>query len=606
MGKARELLVSMRDISVSYDSVQALRGVDFDVAQGEIHGLVGEHRAGKSTLVKLLSGALAKDSGTIRFKGREVQAFTPRTAIQSGIGIVYQNMNVILTIDSIENIFTGRRLVSRFGFLDEGPMERRARELFAYLGVDIDPRARLEDLTEAQQLMVEIAKALSTEPELMIFDEISSKLTPKEMEAIYRLLFDFKKRGKSVVYISHNMDEIFEFADRVTILKNGTRQGTEEIRDIDKVKLIKMAYSFAQSREELEQDNRELFLLKKYNEDVIRNLPIGILIVDQGGSVSIANFAALKTLAVKSERVLGSPLGELLGSAGLERSEEVVAALAEKEERCWDELPCGESSLLRLKSFPFKNEDFKHLSTIIVIEDITAERRLQDYLLRSEKIASIAELATGVAHEISNPLSVVLNYVDLLKRRPEGIDLERIAKIERELNRIGDIIGSLLSFSRLRATPMKGLSLRSVLADVELLVEHRVREKSIELTMRSPPEDLLVFGDENSLKQVFVNLIINSVEAVLEGGHIEVEERVMEPEGYVEISVLDDGCGIPPEIMDRIFDPFFSTKAGKKNTGLGLSICQHIIESHEGAIICSCDERTSMSVRLPVYRPSAA
>ena len=606
MKEPRDLLVSMRDISVSYDSVQALRGVDFDVAAGEIHGLVGEHRAGKSTLVKLLSGAVAKDSGTIKFKGREIQSFTPRTAIQSGIGIVYQNMNVILTIDSIENIFTGRRLASRLGFLDEKPMENRARELFERLGVDIDPRARLEDLTEAEQLMVEIAKALSTEPELMIFDEISSKLTPKEMEAIYRLLFDFKKRGKSVVYISHNMDEIFEFADRVTILKNGTRQGTEEIRDIDKLKLIKMAYSFAQSREELEQDNRELFLLKKYNEDVIRNLPVGVIIVDQEGMVSIANFAALKALAVRGERILGSPLGDLLGSAGLERAGAIVAALADKEERCWDELPCGESSILRIKSFPFQNEDFKHLSTILVIEDITAERRLQDYLLRSEKIASIAELATGVAHEISNPLSVVLNYVDLLKRRPEGFDHERIAKIEHELNRIGDIIGSLLSFSRLRATPMKGLSLRSVLEDVRLLVEHRVREKSIELIMRAPPDDLLVFGDENSLKQVFVNLIINSVEAVLERGRIEVSARIMEPEGYVEISVIDDGCGIAPEILDRIFDPFFSTKAGKKNTGLGLSICQHIIESHEGAIVCSCDELTSMSVRLPVYRPSQA
>ena len=238
------LLVSMRDIHVSYDAVQALRGVDFDLAKGEIHGLLGEHRAGKSTLVKLLSGAVMKEQGTIWFNGQEVQSFTPKTAMQNRISIVYQNMNVIPSISAIENIFTGQRITSRLGFLDMKGMERAAVELFQTLDVDIDPHARLEDLTEAEQLMVEIAKALSIDPQLLIFDEISSKLTPREMETIYRLLFDFRERGRSVVYISHNMDEIFEYADRVTILKNGMRQGTEEIQDIDKLKLIKMTYSF--------------------------------------------------------------------------------------------------------------------------------------------------------------------------------------------------------------------------------------------------------------------------------------------------------------------------------------------------------------------------
>jgi ribose transport system ATP-binding protein len=119
-------VVSMRDIHVSYDSVQALRGVDFDLAAGEIHGIVGEHRAGKSTLVKLLSGAVTKEKGTIRFKGQEVQSFTPKSAMQNRIAIVYQNMNVIPSISAIENIFTGQRLTSRFGFLDRKSMECEA------------------------------------------------------------------------------------------------------------------------------------------------------------------------------------------------------------------------------------------------------------------------------------------------------------------------------------------------------------------------------------------------------------------------------------------------------------------------------------------------
>ena len=341
------LLVSMRDIHVSYDAVQALRGVDFDLAKGEIHGLLGEHRAGKSTLVKLLSGAVAKERGTIWFDGQEVQSFTPKTAMQNRISIVYQNMNVIPSISAIENIFTGQRLTSRLGFLDRKGMEQAAVRLFQTLEVDIDPHARLEDLTEAEQLMVEIAKALSIDPQLLIFDEISSKLTPREMETIYRLLFDFRERGRSVVYISHNMDEIFEYADRVTILKNGMRQGTEEIQDIDKLKLIKMTYSFVLSREELEQDNRELYLLKKYNESIIRNLPVGVIILDQRKRISIVNFAAIRILALRDEVLMEQPVATLLARCAMEKTPEIEEMISGREEHTWEELHCGENALIR-------------------------------------------------------------------------------------------------------------------------------------------------------------------------------------------------------------------------------------------------------------------
>ncbi len=149
---------------------------------------------------------------------------------------------------------------------------------------------------------------------------------------------------------------------------------------------------------------------------------------------------------------------------------------------------------------------------------------------------------------------------------------------------------------------MEPLSVWRIIDEVVLLVDHKIREKSIDLRLPVRGEDILVFGEENSLKQVFVNLIINSAEAVLERGKITIEVKRIEPDDCVEVSVTDDGCGIPPELADKIFDPFFSTKAGKKNTGLGLSICQHIVESHDGIIICSSREDTTMSVRLPIYR----
>lgn len=595
-------LVSLRGITINYGPVQALSGVDFDVARGEIHGLVGEHRAGKSSLVKLLSGAVTKESGTIIFKGDKVDGFTPKTAIAAGIAIVYQDINVIPSISAVENIFAGRRVTNKLGFVDNRAMVENARSLFGKLKVDIEPRTPLEDLTEAQQLMVEIAKVISIDPELIIFDEISNKLTPSEMETVYRILFEFKRRNRSVVYISHNMDEIFQFADRVTILRDGVRQGTEEIQDLDKVKLIRMTYSYVLSREELEQNNRALFVLKKYNEAIIRNLPIGVIILDQHQAISIINLAAIKILNVPNEPISNLPIETLLRRCGMEKTDEIAAKIGAANEYKWEELRCTEGALIRLKVFPFRDDEYDQLGTILIIEDIAKDRYFQDYLLRSEKIASIAELATGVAHEIRNPLSVVSNYVILLKRRHQNDkDTVRLTKMEQELNRISDIIGSLLSFSRVKKIPMTSIAVEDLVGEVVLLVDHLLTSKGISLRLPTDYRGVRILGDENSLKQVFVNLLINSIEAVLDHGEIEIRVEYDERNDSVDISVIDDGCGIPPEDTDRVFDPFFSTKVGSKNTGLGLSVCQHIVESHEGLIVCTGGAKTVMSVRLPVY-----
>ncbi len=211
--------------------------------------------------------------------------------MQQKIGMMYQSINVIPTLNAVENIFAGQTITNWFGGIKYDVMRKKAEEIFAAMRVDIPVDVPLEFLSQDKQQMVELAKVLSLDPEIIIFDEISSKLTPEEMEYVYKLLPEFKRQQKSVIYISHNMDEIFEVADRVTILKNGYRRGTEEVRDLDKIKLIKLTYSYVLSREELESDNRELYLLKKYNENIIKNLPEGVIILDPDNCVYIINYA---------------------------------------------------------------------------------------------------------------------------------------------------------------------------------------------------------------------------------------------------------------------------------------------------------------------------
>jgi two-component system sensor histidine kinase AtoS len=592
----------MQDIWVRYGELTALRGVDFDLLPGEIHALVGEHRAGKSTLVKLLSGAVWKDGGRILLEGRAVEGFTPASSMRQRIGMLYQEINIVPSLSALENIFAGQTPVRWPGRIDRDSMVQKARRLFARLKVDINLEVPLARLSMAEQLMVELARLLSIDPEILIFDEISSKLTPLEMERVYAILFEAKRRNRSVIYISHNMDEILRFADRVSILKDGQRLGTEEIKDLNRLKLINLTYSFVLSRRELEKDNKELYFLKRYHENIIKNLPVGVIILNDQDRLYLLNPPAARILNLGEHPPDEPDLAGLFLRARLQEHEQVLAAVHRREEASWEEVRCGADKTLRISTFPFKDEDYEFLGTIVLLEDISKALLFNEYLRRAEKIASTAELAAGVAHEINNPLGIVLNYTNLIKRKSlagKG-GLEKVRIIEEELLRIKEIVSSLLSFSRIDNSDMAPVDLGEILHEVILLIRHKLHEKEVSFLWARPPEGLRVLGNANKLKQVFINLLVNGIEAVPRKGKVQVEMRSDPQRRTAAVTFRDNGCGIPEAIRQQIFDPFFTTKEGGKNTGLGLAISQHIVETHRGLIEVNTEGATEFVVRLPL------
>ncbi len=594
-------LLSMRGITVSYGPIAALRGADFDLYPGEIHALVGAHRAGKSSLVKLLSGAVRKDGGEILFHGRRVEGFTPQSALRSGIGIVYQHLNIIPSLSAAENVFAGRMPRAGLFGLDLRRMRDETRALFSRLAFPIDVEVPVNRLTAAEQHMVELARVLSFDPGILILDEVSSKLTPEEMERIYPLLLRLRAEGKSVIYISHNMDEIFQFADRVTILKDGRSMDTERIQDLDRIKLIKLTYSFVLSREELGRQNLELLTLKRYNENILKNIPVGVIILNEENRTYLINYAAVEILGL-AEGASGRPFAELVTAEDLPDIPLVMEKINARQELSLEEASFRGAKTLKVSVFPFRDEDYVFLGTIVLMEDVSLQRSIDDYLVRAEKISSTAELAAGVAHEINNPLGIVQNYVELLKIKALDPDARlKLGKIENEVSRIEKIIGSLLSFSKFTDVTFQDIDVRDVLQEVILLLEHRLAEKGIRMDCRLPPERAVVLGDESKLKQLFVNLLANSIEAVPDAGEIGASVSLDGEGSAVEVTITDNGCGVPPDIIDRIFDPFFSTKKARKNAGLGLSISQRIVELHNGMLTCTSrpGEATRFSVRLP-------
>ena len=226
----------MHGIEKSFPGVRALRGVDLQLWPGEVLALLGENGAGKSTLIKMLGGAHVADKGQIRIGGKSVLLNTPSDAIAAGIGVIYQEFNLVPGLPSWENIFLGRESSS---FLVRRSYERRrTMELFQQIGADIPCDEPCGRLSTAQQQMVEIAKALSQDVRIMVMDEPSAALTPQEVNKLFEVIRGLRERGIGVIYISHRLDEINEIADRVMVLRDGVNVGDRPIQQMDRSTMI--------------------------------------------------------------------------------------------------------------------------------------------------------------------------------------------------------------------------------------------------------------------------------------------------------------------------------------------------------------------------------
>lgn len=233
-------ILTMHHISKAFAGVQALRDVSFTCRTGTVHALLGENGAGKSTLIKILAGAYQADSGEIVYKGRRYTHLTTRAALDNGIRIIYQELNLIPAMSVVENIYLGHEPRTRFGLIDQRRMRTQAEELFNRLGVTFALDIPVGELTVAGQQMVEIAKALSQQADLIVMDEPSAILAGDELDRLFAMIRTLKAQGVTIIYISHRLNEVFAIADDVTVLKDGAVVGTQALDQVTRAKLIQM------------------------------------------------------------------------------------------------------------------------------------------------------------------------------------------------------------------------------------------------------------------------------------------------------------------------------------------------------------------------------
>lgn len=234
-----EVILTMKGIDKSFPGVHALDHVDLEVRRGEVHALMGENGAGKSTLMKVLTGIYTKDEGTITYEGKEIEFSNPREAQDAGIVIVHQELNMMGHLTVAQNIFIGREMMNG-GLIDDKKMNEEARKLFDKLNIDIDPTETMSRLTVGRQQMCEIAKAISHDAKVIIFDEPSAALTEAEIEELFKIIRDLREKQLGIVYISHRMDEIKVITDRVTVMRDGGYVGTLITEESTKDDIINM------------------------------------------------------------------------------------------------------------------------------------------------------------------------------------------------------------------------------------------------------------------------------------------------------------------------------------------------------------------------------
>ena len=234
------VILEMKGIVKSFGPVKALKGVDFDLRAGEVHALMGENGAGKSTLMKVLTGIHDANEGTIHYNGKQVAYSKPKEAMEDGIVIVHQELNMMNHLTVAQNIFIGREEFRHNLLIDDGASIKKAKKLFDLLKLDINPTEKVGNLTVGKQQMVEIAKALSMDAKVIVFDEPTAALTESEINELFVIIDDLRAKGVGIIYISHRMDEIARITDRVTVMRDGEYVGTVNTKETTKDEIIAM------------------------------------------------------------------------------------------------------------------------------------------------------------------------------------------------------------------------------------------------------------------------------------------------------------------------------------------------------------------------------
>ena len=346
--------------------------------------------------------------------------------------------------------------------------------------------------------------------------------------------------------------------------------------------------------------------IKAFSDNVVENVPIGLLALDQQGKIAAFNRGAESILQLSAQEVLGQETDRIIPPELLDEinHSKNQADVIEKEIEC--KTADGKMVPLEIGASSLKDENDVFLGNVLLFKDLTEVRTLRREVARNQRLASVGRLAAGVAHEIRNPLSSIKGFATYFKERyPDRPEDQRTADIMiQEVDRLNRVVGQLLEFASPISVKRQSISLQALLKDSIRLIEDRAAEKNISIQTRNAAGIDAAWGDPDRINQILLNLFLNAIDAMENGGELNVAISSNDDRGEISITVSDTGCGISPEHLSRVFDPYFTTKS--TGTGLGLAIAHNIVEAMDGRIKVESHKKrgTTFTVTLPNSKES--
>ena len=582
--------ISFHNVSFPSYHNSSLTNFDFAIRKGEIHALLGEHGCGKSILCKIVGGVIQQRSGTIRINGKDISHLTTKAAHRYGIRIITQENQMFEHMTAASNLFLNNRNVFRVPFKSHRKLCRNAEEYLEKWNIDIDPETELWKLNAGDRLLVHVLKNLYYEPKLLVLDECFEKLTASYREKLKNILREMNAKGMTILYVTHKIDELYEFAHRVTIVRDGKILYTDSVDKTDKINLIRLTYTQMPEEEKSEDPTQEFYTLLKYNQAILERLPVNLVVVDSEKRIKIINDAAKTFFRVNDTRYFNNPLSSLFQENEQAVDGRIQKAVDEKMSTAFYDQKINIHNNIRrvnLTIFPVFDGNY-FLGSIVIFNDVTEQEKLREQIILSEKLSSIGLLSAGVAHEINNPLEIIYHYLDHIRsaKNPTEID-EVVSNIESEIESISNIIRNLINLGGNNMEKEEKIELNEMIDSIIKLVKYNAHHRNISVTFQRNAGECFVYAKSTEIKQVVLNIIKNAFEAMDKEGELIVETSEIMENGtrFLKTDFKDTGKGINVTNKNDLFLPFFTTKEGKAaNLGLGLSISFSIVQNYGGRI----------------------
>lgn len=600
-----DALLSVQELRLSDSERVLLNGLSLEVERGSIHALVGDHSSGKTSLAEAIAGLKPAFTGRLLLENRPFHAHSPHQASRHGIELICQSPRLIPSLNVFDNIFPRRRLKKHLVFNNWVQMRKLAEDKLRRFSVEVDLHSSIMQCSTNSRVLIYIIKSLSLPSKLLIVDEVTRLLTPGQIEILQDELAVTSRKGTTILYITRNVSEVHEFANRISFMQDGKVVETTDTSNLDKLELVRISYSRLHKRVELERENFELFYLKSFYEAIVDSLPMPVLITNPDGNIVYLNSAITDRIPVREEEIVNTNIREMIDFSPEERP-------LTGDRTYWGQLEIrklGPTTLkvrqgIKIQSLyiiPIIDSENSVLGSMFLFDDTPdgVNVELKQQLIRLKRTIPF------FAHEIRNPLSIIGNFLRLIRQEannPEMIGY--LSWIEKELNRVRTLVQRLVEDNS-PADPTSNCSEvdpRLMVDEIFGLVKPSIGQKRITF-INEADSGICLHHDEEALKEVLLNLIINAIEAIDVEGLITVTtERLSSRNGEcVLLRVSDTGVGIVPGDFERLFTPFYTTKSGNEDRGLGLSICRDIVESWGGYIeVESTTGRGStFSVHLP-------